>query len=140
MENTFLDELGGMPCLERVHKVFYDKLLGHPWLRGFFKGVPRQHLESQQSEFMSGVFGGPKIYGGRAPKAAHVHMFITEEVFLTRHKLLEQSLIEANIRPDLRERWLAYDMGMKKLLVKNSVTECKGRYKSEPIIVVEKPL
>lgn len=77
--------------------------------------------------------------GGRAPKSAHVHMFITEEVFLTRHELLAQSLTEANIRPDLKERWLAYDMNMKKLLVKNSVSECEGRYKNEAIIIVEKP-
>lgn len=34
--------------------------------------------------------------------------------------------------------WQAYDMNMKKLLVKNTVLECEGRYKSEPIIVVEK--
>jgi hypothetical protein len=60
-------------------------------------------------------------------------------VFLTRHDLLAQSLTEANVEPDLREKWLAYDMNMKKLLVKNSPSECEGRYKSEPIIVVEKP-
>jgi truncated hemoglobin YjbI len=139
MADTFFDQLGGMPVVEKVHTIFYEKLLSHPWLKDFFKGVPRQHLESQQSEFMSGVFGGPKIYGGRAPKAAHTHMFITEEVFLTRHDLLAQSLTEANVEPDLREKWLAYDMNMKKLLVKNSPSECEGRYKSEPIIVVEKP-
>lgn len=140
MSETFLDELGGMPCLEKVHKILYDKLLKHPWLSGFFDGVPRSHLESQQSEFMSGIFGGPKIYCGRPPKTAHVHMFITEEVFLTRHKLLEQSLTEAGIRADLKERWLGYDMGMKRALVKNSISECEGRYKCEPIIVVEKPV
>lgn len=139
MADTLFDELGGMPCLEQVHKIFYQKLLNHPWLKGFFEGVPRSHLESQQSEFMAGVFGGPKTYGGRPPKSAHVHMYITEEIFLTRHKLLEQSLTEAKIRPDLKEKWLTCDMRMKKLLVKNSISECAGRYKSEAIIVVEKP-
>ena len=139
MADTLFSELGGMPCLERVHRIFYDKLLNHPWLKGFFEGVPRRHLESQQSEFLAGVFGGPKIYGGRPPKSAHVHLFITEEVFLIRHGLLEESLSEANIRPDLKERWLAYDMRMKKVLVKKSVSECKGRYNTEPVIVVEKP-
>ena len=132
-------ELGGMPALEKVHTIFYDKLLSHPWLKEFFKGVPRPHLESQQSEFMSGLFGGSKIYGGRPPHSAHIHMFITEEVFLIRHELLALSLTEANIRPDLKERWLKYDMGMKRALVKKSVSECEGRYKNGPIIAVEKP-
>lgn len=139
MADSFFEELGGMPILQKVHKIFYDKLLNHPWLKGFFVGVPRHHLESQQNEFMAAVFGGPKVYGGRPPKSAHIHMFITEEIFLTRHQLLEQALAEAKIRPDLKERWLAYDMNMKKLLVKNSVSECHGRYKNEPVIVVEKP-
>ncbi len=139
MAEDLFDRLGGMATVEKVHRIFYDKLLGHPWLKEFFKGVPRAHLESQQSEFMSGLFGGPKIYGGRPPLTAHMHMFITEEVFLIRHDLLALSLTEANIQPDLRDRWLRHDMGMKRALVKRSVEECEGRYKTEPIIVVEKP-
>jgi len=39
----------------------------------------------------------------------------------------------------LKERWLDQDMGMKNALVKNDISECEGRYKTEPIIVVEKP-
>ncbi len=139
MANTLFDELGGKPCLERVHEIFYGKLLSHPWLKEFFKGVPRQHLEGQQTDFMMGVFGGPKIYGGRAPKSAHTHIFITEEVFLTRHGLLEESLTEANIPAPLKERWLAHDKAMMKVLVKNDISECEGRYTTEPIIAPAKP-
>ena len=97
-------------------------------------------LESQQSDFMSVLFGGPKIYGGRMPKYAHIHLFVTEEVFLLRHELLGQSLTEVGILPDLKERWLKYDMGMKKALVKDSISECAGRFKSEAVVVVEKPV
>ena len=139
MAETLFQELGGMPALEKVHVIFYDKLLGHPWLKHFFKGVPRPHLEAQQSDFMSGLFGGPLIYGGLLPNSAHIHMYITEEIFLIRLELLAQSLTEAKIRTDLKQRWLKHDMGMKPALVKKSVAECEGRYKSEPIIAVEKP-
>lgn len=139
MTDTLYDELGGMPCLERVHKVFYDKLLRHPWLKGFFEGKQLEHLESQQSNFMARLFGGPNTYSGRLPKGAHTHMFITEEIFLIRHKILEEALSETGIRPDLIERWLGYDMGLKRALVKNSLSECFGRYKSEPIIAVARP-
>ncbi len=140
MADSLFDELGGTSCLERVHRIFYDKLLSHPWLKDFFKGVPRAHLESQQNSFMAGAFGGPRRYGGRPIDTAHVHMFITEEVFQLRHELLDQALKEAGVRPDLRERWLDYNMKTKKALVKKSVSECHGRYRTEPIIVVENPL
>ncbi|HIF10602.1 MAG TPA: group 1 truncated hemoglobin, partial [Sneathiellales bacterium] len=123
---TLFNELGGKPTMDRVHVIFYDKLLAHPWLRGFFVGVRKFHLEGQQTDFMTGLLGGPKIYGGRAPKSAHVHLFVTEEVFMLRHKILEDSLMEAEIPADLKERWLRYDMKMKRALVKESVSECEG--------------
>lgn len=139
MADNLFDELGGMPCLERVHRIFYGKLLAHPWLKEFFAGVPRAHLEDQQNSFMAGAFGGPRLYGGRPIDTAHEHMFITEEVFDLRHEILDQSLKEAGVRTDLRERWLVYNMKTKKALVKKSISECKGRYKTEPIIDIKKP-
>ena len=139
LAETLFDELGGMPTIEKAHVIFYDKLLSHPWLKDFFKGVPRPHLETQQTNYMAGLFGGPRIYGGRALDTGHVHLFVTEEVFLIRHDLLDQSQTEANIPPELKARWLRYDMGTKHDLVKTSVSECAGRYETEPIIVVEKP-
>ena len=139
MPEDLFDRLGGMPALEKVHTIFYDKLLSHPWLKDLFKGVPRPQLETQQSGFMSDLFGGPLIYGGRLPISAQMHIYITEEIFLLRHELLAQSLTEAKIRPDFRERWPKHGMDMKPALVKESVAECEGCCKSEPIIVVEKP-
>ncbi|MBT5073999.1 MAG: group 1 truncated hemoglobin [Kordiimonadaceae bacterium] len=140
MAETLFDELGGRPCLDKVHKIFYDKLLVHPWLKDFFKDNDQWHLEIQQTEFMMRLFGGPIIYAGRMPKYAHAHMFITEEIYMDRHQILEQSLIEAFVRPDLRERWLAYDLGLKLALTKKSTDECSQRYVDEPILEVVKPL
>ena len=35
-DNTLLDEVGGKPVLEKVHKHFYDELYKHPWLKNYF--------------------------------------------------------------------------------------------------------
>ena len=139
MATTFLEELGGKTTLERVHTLLYDKLLSHPWLKGFFVGFERWHLEVQQTDFMSDLFGGPPSYAGRAPMRAHQHIFITEEVFMIRHNLLAEALTQANIANDHKERWLRFDLGMKAAIIKNSVDECEGRYKTEEIVVVPKP-
>ena len=140
MAAEFFDEIGGKACIARVHKIFYDKLLSHPWLKDFFVGVKRSHLEDQQTDFMADLFGNsPKCYEGRFPMNAHQHLFITEEVFMIRHDLLAESLSEAGISDDHKARWLSYDMGMKGALVKNSADECEGRYRTEKVIVVPKP-
>jgi len=136
---NYLEELGGRECLERVHAVFYDKLFAHSWLGKFFEGKKRWMLESQQTEFLMGVFGGPRIYGGRGPMEAHKHMFITDEIFEIRHELLKESLHEARVPEALHERWLRADQSMKKSVVKQSLDQCVGRYNNEPIMVHPNP-
>ena len=75
---AFLDEIGGNACIERVHTLLYDKLLFHPWLKDFFVGMERSHLEEQQTDFMATLFGGSPSYFGRPPMRAHQHLFIIE--------------------------------------------------------------
>ncbi len=139
MTTVFLDEVGGRACLERVHVILYDKLLSHPWLKGFFVGIERWHLEVQQTDFMADLFGGHPCYSGRLPMNAHQHLFITEEVFMIRHSLLAEALSEAKVADEHKERWLEFDMGFKAAVVKSSVDECEGRYRTEKVIVVPKP-
>ena len=139
MSMVFLDEVGGKDTLVRVHKILYEKLLSHPWLKGFFVGLERWHLEDQQTDFMADLFGGPACYQGRLPMNAHQHLFITEEVFMIRHKLLAESLAEANLSDAIIERWLRFDMDMMPAIIKETVDDCEGRYRTEKVIVVEKP-
>lgn len=140
MATEFIDELGGKACVERVHKLLYEKLLSHPWLKGFFVGFEIWHLEVQQTDFMSDLFGvTPKDYQGRLPMYGHQHIFITEEVFMIRHALLAESITEAGVSDEHKARWLDFDMGMKAAIVKETVDECEGRYRNEKVIVVPKP-
>ena len=137
---AFIDEIGGKDCIKQVHKNLYDKLLTHPWLKGFFVGIERWVLEDQQTDFMFDLFGGdPKVFCGRLPMRGHQHLFITEEVFMIRHELLAEAITEAKVPDDLKQRWLTYDMGMKAAVVKETVDDCEGRYRTEKVIVVPKP-
>ncbi len=136
---TFLDEIGGRACVQRVHQVLYGKLFSHPWLKGFFVRSKREIVESQQTDFWVALMGGPKDYGGRSPKDAHVHMFLPAEVFAIRHKLLEESLIEVGVPAAHREKWLALDARFEAAIVNRSPDECHGRYRSEEVIIVPKP-
>jgi truncated hemoglobin YjbI len=139
LSQNFFEDIGGRPTLHRVHKILYKKLFAHSWLGGFFEHTIPEVVESQQNDFWAALMGGPKVYGGRSPRDAHVHMFIPAEVFDVRHELLGEALIEAGVASDLREKWLTLDANFKKALVNQSPDECQGRYRSEPIIVVPRP-
>lgn len=123
-EYSLYNQLGGKETLQKVHKVFYDKVFSHPWLGLYFKGKNRQILEDQQTDFMSKMLGGPLVYSGRAPIYVHQHMMISEELFDLRNRLLSDAIRECGIDDDLRESWLLKDQSMKRALVKTGPHEC----------------
>lgn len=111
------DELGGFETLERVHKIFYDKVYAHPWIGRFFENHNQQSIEKQQTSFMAERFGGPKQYAGNNAKYTHEHMYITDELFDTRQGILKESLEEAGISPHLIESWLFVDAAFRQQVV-----------------------
>ncbi len=124
IDSTLFDRLGGYDAMRRVHKIFYDKLFAHPWLKQFFVEHPQEIFENQQTAFMAGLMGGPKVYAGKTPKMAHQNIFITDVLFETRSSILSQSIKEAGIADDIREEWLAADRTLKRALVKSSLSDC----------------
>jgi hemoglobin len=138
-EHTLHEQLGGTPVVRAVHRIFYDRVYEHPWLCRYFEGVERQVIENQQTDFMVQAMGGPDAYCGKYPVPAHAHMFITEELFDLRHRLLADSIRDAGVCEALAARWLKIDEAFKGRLCKKSPADCVGRFKTEPIIVVPKP-
>lgn len=130
---NLFEEVGGLSVLRRVTKAFYDKVYEHPWLSTYFAHIDKDHIASQQAEFMQGALGGPQIYRGRTPGSAHVHIEITPKAFDLRQELLRQTLRELNIRPDIAKRWLALDEAFRRKLVQNG-ENCSKRCPSDRII------
>ena len=138
IDKTLYNRLGGKPTFDKVHKIFYDKAYAHNWLKKFFTDKPQQVLEEQQTAFMIQLMGGPRLYGGKSPKAAHQHMLISEELFELRTQLLSDSIKQVGIADDLRIEWLAADAALKKALVKSSVDECSISYPTQVILDFKK--
>ena len=132
--------LGGKPTLEKVHKLFYDKIYTHPWIKQYFEGTPQHIIESQQTDFMTTSMGGPEVYQGKFPNPAHKHMNITEELFDLRQALLKKSLEEANVPKELAIKWLKIDGAFRKGLVKESLADCEKRYATDHILNFHNPV
>lgn len=126
--------VGGRPTLERVHTMLYDRVYRDRVMSQFFRNVKRDRQEQQLTDFMSGAMGGPTPYVGKHPRDAHTHIFITEELFDSRHLMLTDALRQAGVAPDLAEEWLRIDRAFKRILVKASIAECRPRYTGEAIL------
>jgi hemoglobin len=141
MGQTLFDAAGGLPTLKKVHKIFYDKVYAHPWIGQFFIGHSQEAIENRQTSFMAEKMGGPIEYLGKEIEMTHEAMYITEELFLLRQSLLEESLKEAGIDENLRERWLRIDAAFRNKIIKGSFAafmSTKWPYKKH--IVIPKPL
>ncbi|MFC1747624.1 group 1 truncated hemoglobin [Pseudomonadota bacterium] len=139
IDKTLFKRLGGKPTLERVHKIFYDAVYAHPWLKQYFTDKPQLGLEEQQTAFMGYLMGGPNLYVGKTPKVAHQHMVISEELFELRSQLLSDAIKEAGISDALREEWLAADAALKKSISKTAASDCVRAYPTQEILDFPKP-
>ena len=43
IDKTLYDRLGGKQTFIDVHKIFYDKVYAHPWLKKFFTDKPQKY-------------------------------------------------------------------------------------------------
>ena len=131
---SLYDRLGGRDCLERVHRRLYERLFTDPAFSPFFVSVTRQHQEDQQTDFMAWKMGGPSRYGGRLPEAAHEHLFITEALFDRRQEILAETLDDCGVAPALRDEWLVIDRSFKAMIIKQSIGDCRKRYRNDTIL------
>jgi len=120
MKQTLFDAVGGLPTLEKVHRIFYDKIYAHPWLGRFFEGHDQKAIELRQTQFMGEKFGGDIVYPGMDLALAHRRMYITPELFKVRQQLLRESLEEAGVAGANIVRWLRIDAAFSKDIVNPS--------------------
>lgn len=140
MKQSLFDAVGGLPTLQKVHKIFYDKVYAHEWLGQFFAGHSQQAIEDRQTSFMAEKMGGPVEYWGKEMKLVHESMYITQELFEFRHALLEESIREAGVTDELRERWLRIDNAFMKQVVKDSIESFYSvTWKYKKRLIVPKP-
>jgi hemoglobin len=140
MEQTLYQAIGGLPTLQKTHKIFYDKIYAHDWLRQFFAGHDQKTIEDRQTSFMTEKMGGPAPYLGKEIKMVHEAMYISRELFDIRHILLEESLKEAGVEKELRERWLRIDSAFMQQIIKDSIESMYNNdWKYKKPIIIPKP-
>jgi len=140
MRQSLFDALGGLPTFQKVHKIFYDKIYAHEWLKEFFVGHDQQVIEDRQTAFMALKMGGKVEYPGRELPLAHRHMYITRELFDLRSSILKESLQEAGVPDDLAEQWLRIDNTFFRQIVKDSMGSFyETSWKYKPRVIIPKP-
>jgi len=138
-QDSLLERIGGVATLERVHRRFYRELFDDPWLERFFWGKDLETLVKKQTDFMCACLGGPNHYRGETPAIAHMHLFVTDEIFDLRQKMLRRAIEAEDLPAGLVEAWLQADAVFRPAIVKQSVDECVMRCLGQQPVVAKKP-
>lgn len=125
--------------LYKACEVFYELVFEHEWLKEVFAGVDQKLITDQQYDFILAALGGPNNFMGRNPRDAHTHIFIQEDMWKVREDLLIQAMQKVGLPEDIQAKWLKIDNAFKNVILKKSVDDCFGRYKTEPVINVPDP-
>ena len=135
MVPNFFDDIGQMDCIERVHKILYNKFLDHEWLKEFSSDWNAKCWKiNKPTSWLICLVVSRRYFAAAYPCAPisifllrkRYSFFITEEIFMIRHDLLGEALNEANVSADHKQRWLKYDLGMKGAIVKKASTTVRG--------------
>jgi len=136
---SLLADIGGADVVKQVLARFYDIIFADAWLGQFFYGKSKTGLTNKQSKFMVAAFGGVNAYEGEPPALSHMHMYITEEMSLTREKMLRQAISDQGLGIDIARRWLSVDQSFWPSIHKLSVDECVTKCFGQVPVVVKKP-
>lgn len=102
MSTTSLyDRLGGAAAVDAAVDIFYRKVLTDPRISHFFDAVDMDRQRTKQKAFLTLAFGGPGNYSGKAMRAGHAHLKLTEDHFNAVMENLGSTLKELKVPDEL---------------------------------------
>lgn len=128
---TLYEWAGGTAALEKLTKVFYDKVFKDELLYPVFKDMSPEHSQ-HVAHFIGEVFGGPKLYT-EGDKGSHAHMVahhIGKMLDETKRKRWIQLLLESADEvgladdPEFRSALVGYlEWGSRLAVINSTATE-----------------
>ena len=97
--STLYERLGGEAAVNLAVDKFYEKVLADNRIKQFFTNLDMGAQARKQKAFLTMVFGGPNRYNGKAMRAGHAHLKLTEEHFNAVVENLAATLTELGV-PD----------------------------------------
>ena len=123
---TLFDWMGGMPAIERLMTLFYDRVPGDPLLAPLFANMAPEHV-AHVGTFVAEVLGGPAAYSKRlgghpAMIRKHVGRGLTEPQRQRWMQLLLECADQCQVPddPEFRSAFVAYLEWGTRLAVINS--------------------
>jgi len=121
--SSLYDRIGG-ENLRQVITDFYGRVLADPMIGFLFVDKNRERLIQKEWELVAALLGGPIGYSGRSMADAHAKVPITSGHFDRRLVILEETLEDHAVDPEVRRRWLDHAHGLREHLIGDRDEAC----------------
>ncbi len=112
----------GKELISKVIISFYDKVFVDPLISHFFFSVDRARLVASQIQFTQSLLGGPATYKGLSLQKAHEGLQIRQAHLSRRQKILEETMKELGVSPELATAWLELEKRVLHLITKDKLS------------------
>ena len=106
-QSTLFTRIGGMGAVNAAVDLFYQKVMEDHRVNHFFRHIDMNTQAGKLKAFMAYAFGAPLPYSGKALRAAHQHMHLTEEHFTAVAEQLVSTLQELQVSQPLIDEVVA---------------------------------
>ena len=100
------ERIGGEPVLRSIIADFVGRCFDDVMIGFIFAGKPRARIVEMEFRLAAQQLGGPWTYDGRGIRSAHAQLPIMGGHFARRRRILENTLRERQVPPDIVGRWL----------------------------------
>jgi hemoglobin len=114
----------GGDALRRVVEDFYDRVFADTMIGYLFAGKNKERLVQKEWELAASLLGGEVTYTGRPLPEAHARVTITTGHFDRRLVLLEETLEDHQVDPEVRRRWLDHARSLRDRLTSDPDKAC----------------
>lgn len=126
---TLFEELGGEPILRAIIDRFVDRIFDDTMIGFFFQRASRQRIKEKEYEFAARHLGADVEYTGRPLDQAHAAHRIMGGQFMRRLRILEQTLEEFDVPPQVRDHWIAHTESRRQLITQDARGTCNDGHR-----------
>lgn len=101
MAVSIYEQLGGEKAIDMAVDIFYGKVLSDQRIKHYFAKTDMNRQRNNQKRFLTMALGGPSNYSGKAMRAAHQHLHLTEADFNAVAENLVATLNDLNVPGEL---------------------------------------
>jgi hemoglobin len=114
----------GADALRAVLTDFYDRVFSDVMIGFLFAGKNKERLIQKEWEFTAGFLGADVAYTGRPMREAHARSPILGGHFERRLKILEDTLADHGVDPQVREAWVRHTRSLRPQVTADKGSEC----------------